>query len=123
MRLAEFQQKLDSKNIFGSVVFGKQTREQLGTRVDALLEELLRWDAYVGDGPFLCGDMFTLADIAVFPLLMHFEALGYNYAKHTPSLLAYMINCKARPSLVQSGWLENFLAFARERDPSQVLAG
>jgi glutathione S-transferase len=122
MRIAEFQQKLDSKNIFGSVIFGKQTREQLGARVDALLEELPRWDAYVGDGPFLCGDPFTLADIAVFPLLMHFEALGYDYAKCTPSLWAYMNQCKARPSVVQSGWVETFLAFAREREPSRVLA-
>jgi glutathione S-transferase len=122
MRIAEFQQKLDSKNIFGSVIFGKQTREQLGARVDALLEELPRWDAYVGDGPFLCGDQFTLADIAVFPLLMHFEALGYDYAKHTPLLSAYMSRCKARPSVVQSGWVENFLTFARERELGQVLA-
>ena len=123
VRLAEFQQKLDPKNVFGSVVFGKQTREQLGARVDALLEELPRWDGYVGDGPYLCGDQFTLADIAVFPLLMHFEALGYDFAKHTPSLFAYMNNCKARPSVVQSGWVEVFLAFARGREPAQVLAG
>ena len=122
MRIAEFQQKLDSKNVFGSVIFGKQTREQLGARVDALLEELPRWDVYVGDGPFLCGDQFTLADIAVFPLLMHFEAIGYDYAKHTPSLSAYMDRCKARPSVVQSGWVENFLAFTREREPGPVLS-
>lgn len=123
MRIAEFQQKLDPKNIFGSVVFGRQSREQLGGRVDALLEELPRWDAYVGDGQFLCGDQFTLADIAVFPLLMHFEALGYDYSKHTPSLFAYMKQCKTRPSVVQSGWVENFLAFAHGREPAQVLAG
>lgn len=123
MRLAEFQQKLDPKNIFGSVAFARQSREQLGGRVDALLEELPRWNGYVGDGPFLCGDQFTLADIAVFPLLMHFEALGYHYAKHTPSLSAYMDRCKARPSVVKSGWVKKFLAFARERNPSQVLAG
>lgn len=122
VRLAEFQQKLDPKNIFGSVIFGRQTREQLGARVDTLLGELPRWDAYVGDGPFLCGEQFTLADIAVFPLLMHFEALGYDFAKHTPSLAAYMKQCKARPSVVESGWIEVFLAFAREREPAQVLA-
>ncbi len=122
VRIAEFQQKLDPKNVFGSVIFGKQTREQLGARVDALLEELPRWDAYVGDGPFLCGEQFTLADIAVFPLLMHFEALGYDYSKHTPSLSAYMTLCKARPSVVQSGWVETFLAFARGQEPAQVLA-
>jgi glutathione S-transferase len=123
VRLAEFQQKLDPKNIFGSVIFRKQTREQLGERVDALLDELLRWDAYVGDGPFLCGEQFTLADIAVFPLLMHFEAMGYDYAKHTPSLFAYMNQCKARPSVVQSGWVENFLTFARKMEAGQVLEG
>ncbi len=123
MRLAEFQQKLDPKNIFGSVVFRKQTREQLGERVDALLEELSRWNGYVGNGPFLCGDQFTLADIAVFPLLMHFEAIGYDFAKHTPSLFAYMNQCKARPSVVQSGWIGNFNAFVRDRNPARVLAG
>jgi glutathione S-transferase len=122
MRIAEFQQKLDPKNIFGSVIFRKQTKTQLGERIDALLGELNRWDTYVGNGPFLCGEQFTLADIAVFPLLMHFEALGYDFAKHTPSLFAYINQCKARPSVVQSGWVENFLAFAGERKPGQVLA-
>jgi maleylpyruvate isomerase len=123
MRIAEFQQKLVPKSIFASVAFRKQTREQLGEQVDALLEELPRWDAYVGDGQFLCGDQFTLADITVFPLLMHFEALGYDYSKRTPSLSAFMGRCKARASVVKTGWVETFLAFARGREPAQVLAG
>lgn len=122
MRIAEFQQKLDPKNVFGSVAFGKQTREQLGDRVDALLDELPRWDAYVGDGPFLCGDLFTLADIAVFPLLLHFEALGYDYAKRTPALAAYLDHCKSRPSVVETGWVQRFLHFARGRQLTPVLA-
>jgi glutathione S-transferase len=122
MRIAEFQQKLDPKNIFGSVAFGKQDRDQLGARVDALLAELPRWDAYVGDGPFLCGDAFTLADIAVFPLLLHFEVLGYDYAKHTPALSAYVEHCKARPSVAKTGWVQRFLDFARERQVARVLA-
>jgi glutathione S-transferase len=122
MRIAEFQQKLDPKNIFGSVAFGKQSREQLGDRVDALLDELPRWDAYVGDGPFLCGDLFTLADIAVFPLLLHFEVLGYDYAGRTPALAAYLDRCKSRPSVVETGWVQRFLDFARERQLAPVLA-
>jgi glutathione S-transferase len=122
MRIAEFQQKLDPKNIFGSVAFGRQDREQLGGRVDALREELPRWDAYVGGGPFLCGDRFTLADIAVFPLLLHFEVLGYDYAKHTPALSAYVERCKARPSIAKTGWVPRFLDFARERQVARVLA-
>jgi glutathione S-transferase len=122
VRIAEFQQKLDPKNIFGSVAFGKQSREQLGERVDALLDELPRWGAYVGDGPFLCGDQFTLADVAVFPLLLLLEALGYDYAKHTPALAAYLDQCKSRPSVVETNWVQRFLDFARERQVAQVLA-
>jgi glutathione S-transferase len=122
MRIAEFQQKLDPKNIFGSVAFGKQNRDQLGDRVGALLEELPRWAAYVGGGPFLCGDQFTLADIAVFPLLLHFEVLGYDYAKHTPALAAYLDQCKSRASVVETGWVQRFLDFAKERQVAQVLA-
>lgn len=40
--LEEFQAKFDPRNIFGSVIFGKMTREQPGGQVDNLLEELLR---------------------------------------------------------------------------------
>jgi len=122
IRIAEFQQKLDPKNIFGSVAFGKQSRAQLGDRVETLLDELPRWDAYVGDGPFLCGEQFTLADIAVFPLLLHFEVLGYDYAGRTPALAAYLDHCKSRPSVVETGWVQRFLDFARERHVATVLA-
>jgi glutathione S-transferase len=122
MRIEEFQAKLDAKNIFGSVLFGGQTREQLGDRVDVLLEEIPRWDAYVSGRRFLAGEQFTLADIAVFPLLMHFDAMGYDYALHTPELSAYMDRCKERPSIKGSGWVDAFREFATSRNPNQVLA-
>jgi len=122
IRIEEFQAKLDVKNVFGSVVFGKQGREQLGARVDAVLEELPRWNAYVDGTTFLAGDQFTLADIAVFPLLMHFEVLGYDYAGTTPALAGYMDRCKARPSMEASGWVETFRKFAAALEPQQVLA-
>jgi len=123
MRTEEFQAKLDSKNIFGSVVFGRQGREQLGMRVDDLCAELLRWDEYARASSFLAGDQFTLADIAVFPLLMHFEALGYDFASNTPALAAYIDRCKARPSVQATGWLDSFNAFVDSRAPERVLAG
>jgi glutathione S-transferase len=122
MRIEEFQAKLDAKNIFGSVLFGGQTREQLGDRVDQLLAELQRWNTYVTGRDFLAGDQFTLADIAVFPVLMHFEALGFVYAKHVPALSSYMDRCKARPSIKETGWVETFREFANVRNPNQVLA-
>jgi glutathione S-transferase len=122
MRIEEFQAKLDAKNIFGSVVFGRQGREQLGKRLDDLCAELPRWDAYAEGRSFLAGEQFTLADIAVFPLLMHFEALGYNYARNTPSLAAYIERCKERPSVQATGWLDSFRDFVGGRGPEQVLA-
>lgn len=122
MRMAEFQAKLDHKNIFGSVVFRKMGREQLGKRFDDLVAEIRRWNAHAEGQDYLAGDAFGLPDIAVFPLLMHFEALGFDYAKHTPALASYVERCKARPSVQQSGWLERFGAFVKSRDPEPVLA-
>jgi glutathione S-transferase len=124
MRIEEFQAKLDPRNIFGSVVFGKQSREQLGKRVDDLVAELPRWDAYVQGRDYLAGDRFTLADIAVFPLLMHFDLLGYDFAARTPALAAWMERCRKRPSVVATGWVEGFERFF-SRDgmrPARVLA-
>ncbi len=122
MRIEEFQAKLDPANIMGSVAFGKQTREQLGKRVDNLLAEIARWEEYTTNRKFLAGDQFTLADIAVFPVLVHFEALGYDYAAKTPSLAAYMEAVKARPSVVKSGWLTAFAEFSKGLEIAQVLA-
>ncbi|MBT8495147.1 MAG: glutathione S-transferase family protein, partial [Deltaproteobacteria bacterium] len=122
MRMEEFQAKLDPKNIFGSVVFRGKTRDELGERVDALAEELPRWDGYVGDQTYLAGDQFTLADIAVFPLLMHFEVLGYDYARHTPALAGYITRCKARDSVAKTGWLRRFKSLVETREFDKVLA-
>jgi glutathione S-transferase len=122
MRLEEFQAKLDPCNVFGSVVFGKQNREQLGQRVDKLVAEIAQWERYMDGQAFLAGDRFTLADIAVFPLLMHFEALGYDYAGRAPALHAYMQRCSTRPSVVATGWLETFRSFVTQFAPAPVLA-
>lgn len=122
MRIEEFQAKLDPTNIFGSVIFGRKSKRELQPRIDALVTELERWESYVGDQQYLAGAQFTLADIAVFPLLMHFEALGFDYASRTPALAGYMTACKQRSSLQRSGWLEVFGAFARDRAPEPVLA-
>jgi len=53
---------------------------------------------------------------------MHFEALGFDYARKTPALAAYVETCKQRSSVQRSGWLETFAAFVRERAPESVLA-
>ncbi len=122
MRIEEFQAKLDPVNIFGSVIFRRLGKTELQPRIDALVAELAYWNAYVEGRRFLAGDSFTLADIAVFPLLMHFEAMGFDFAANTPALGAYIAACKERPSVRQTGWLENFAKFVAARAPEPVLA-
>ncbi|MDJ0789421.1 MAG: glutathione S-transferase family protein [Myxococcota bacterium] len=122
MRIEEFQAKLDPVNVFGSVVFGRKGRNELAPRLEALVAELAYWERYAEGQRFLAGNDFTLADIAVFPLLMHFEALGFDYAGRTPALAAYMSACKERPSIQRSGWLDAFAAFVQAMAPEKVLA-
>ncbi len=56
--IAEFNQKLDPTNIFGSVKFRGSRRADLGDRVDKLLSECRVWEEYLGDGPFSSGKSF-----------------------------------------------------------------
>lgn len=121
-RIEEFQAKLDPSNLFGSVVFGRQTREQLAPRIEALGAELVHWERHAEGESYLAGEQFTLADIAVFPLLMHFEAMGFDFATRTPALAAYVARCKQRPSVVATGWLDAFASFVAARAPERVLA-
>jgi hypothetical protein len=53
---------------------------------------------------------------------MHFEALGFDYATRTPGLASYMERCKARPSVLASGWLDVFEAFVAGLGVAKVLA-
>ena len=122
IRIEEFQAKLDPKNIFGSVVFRRMTKDQLADRIEALRKELKQWNKYLEGRTYLTGEQFTLADIAVFPLLMHFEVLGYDFEKETPALKAFMDACKARESVKNTGWIEYFTNFVAERTPELVLA-
>lgn len=122
MRIEEFQAKLDPVNVFGSVVFGRKSREELAPRLEALVAELAHWERYATGRRYLAGDDFTLADIAVFPLLMHFEAMGFDFARRTPALAAYMGACKQRPSIQRTGWLDAFAAFVDSMAPEPVLA-
>ncbi|MCA9564362.1 MAG: glutathione S-transferase domain-containing protein, partial [Myxococcales bacterium] len=121
MRIAEFQQKLDPKNIFGSVVFGKKSREDIADRVAALEEELPRWDKYLEGRDYLANE-FSLADIAVLPGLIHSELLGYPYHDKTPNLAAYLKRLKARPSVAESPFLRAVGGLFEQLGGTRVLA-
>ena len=119
--IGEFNQKLDPTNIFGSVKFGGKRRADLGDRIDKLLAECQRWEQYAGNGPYLAGESFSLADIVVLPFFgVVIDGLGLP-ATDYPQLHAWYQRCKARPSVARQPWFEAFAAEKNNRD-QHVLA-
>ncbi|KAF4709396.1 hypothetical protein FOZ63_027630, partial [Perkinsus olseni] len=64
----EFELNLDPKNIADKVLYQRMSREQLVEEIEALKAELVIWDGYLDSKEYLVDD-FSLADIAVFPLV------------------------------------------------------
>ena len=54
-----------------------------------LKQELTFWESYLCGGEYLCGDAFTLADVAVGPLLLSLERQGATFGGF-PGLAAYI---------------------------------
>ena len=114
--IAEFNQKLDPTNVFGSVKFGRKTRADLGDRVDKLLAECRIWEGYLGAGPYFTGQTYSIADIVVLPFFgTVIDGLGLPQAD-TPRLHAWYERCKSRPSVARQPWFE---AFAGEKQNPQ----
>jgi glutathione S-transferase len=110
--IAEFNQKLDPTNVFGSIKFGGKRRSDLGDRVDKLLAECRIWEGYIGDGPYFTGETFSMADIVVLPFFgTVIDGLGLRRADY-PRLHAWYERCKTRPSVAKQPWFE---AFAPEK--------
>jgi glutathione S-transferase len=113
--VAEFNQKLDPTNIFGSVKFRGLRREQLGDRIEKLLTECSVWEGYLAGGPYFAGDAYSIADIVVLPFFgTVIDGLGLPAADY-PTLHAWYERCKARPSVAKQPWFE---AFAEDRNAS-----
>jgi len=114
--IAEFNQKLDATNVFGSVKFGRKSRADLGERVDKLLAECRIWEGYVGAGPYFTGETYSIADIVVLPFFgTIIDGLGLPQADY-PRLHAWYERCKSRPSVAKQPWFE---AFAGEKQNPQ----
>lgn len=94
---------------------------QLGRRVDYRLAEIPHCHRD-GDGQqFLAGEQFARPDIGVRPLLLHFEAVGYDDDGRTPKSSAHTERCAARPFVATTDRLETFRFFANQLAPALVL--
>lgn len=70
-----------------------------------LVEEFSRWDDYLADCEWLCGDPApTLADLFLIPFVMYMHRFGFDYgARGMSNLAAYHGRARNRPS-VQATW-------------------
>lgn len=113
---AEFNQKLDPTNIFGSVKFRGLRRAELGARIDTLLAECRVWEGYAAAGQYLAGEDYSIADIATLPFFgVVIDGLGLPAADF-PNLHAWYERCKGRPSVARQPW---FAAFAGEKQNTE----
>ncbi|MCR8725830.1 glutathione S-transferase family protein [Frigidibacter sp. ROC022] len=70
-------------------------------RAEAAIAPLARMlDARLGEGPWLAGDAFSFADIAVGHLLHRYFTLPFNRVE-TPALDAYYANLQTRPAYAE----------------------
>ena len=86
VKLHQFQQKLDNKNLFFAVAFAKQTKDQLKDKIEAFHKELAQWEEGLKEREYFA-HTYSLADIAVFPFIAtHVVYLGLDLSKSYPRL-------------------------------------
>jgi glutathione S-transferase len=78
--------------------------ELIADRQEVMLEKMAEMDDRLADGrPWLCGEQFTLADIALAPRIDMFPVVGLADIDHRfPRISKFMDRIKARPSWAAS---------------------
>jgi len=80
--------------------------EQLKAKKKAFAEELAVWEGYIkaqGDGGYLVGKNFTMADVFVYPYIAFAVRMGLNLQANLPSMASWYDRITERPS-VQASW-------------------
>ncbi len=96
--LSEFHQKLDNKNFFFSATFGGKSKEELQPQIDALRTELDFWNQHL-EGKEWLANSFSMADIAVYTILIVFRVLGMDFDEEFPNIGRWMRAMEQRPSV------------------------
>lgn len=120
----EFHQKLDPNNIFFPVVFQGATKEELKPKIDNIFKECEFWEKYCREGEmYLCGDIFTIADIICFPSIHVFISFGLP-EKDFPEIHAWYRRVKCRESFRKLPFFDAFddaLKMAKRDDIGTIL--
>jgi glutathione S-transferase len=91
-----------------NAVTGPLTDERRADLIDAVYSELAFWEKYAGEGDFIAGPLFTLADAAFFPFLGYMLRRGFQWNGHWPNLLQYYERVWARDCAQKAqpeGWI------------------
>lgn len=90
---AEFYRKM------GTSGFSQEEVEESRRRLDLALS---RMEAALASGPWLCGDMFTLADISILPTIVRMEDLGMSDVwAGRPRVMDWYARIMARPAIAE----------------------
>eukprot|EP00105_Crassostrea_gigas_P024437 XP_011444675.1 PREDICTED: glutathione S-transferase A [Crassostrea gigas] len=102
---ANMQQKLilDLLYYFFQTKEEDRKEEEVAKKVEAAIEELDRWEAYLGETKaFVAGPDFSMADVWFYPIIAQSIRMGLDLGKF-PNMKAYYDKVTARPS-VQKSW-------------------
>jgi glutathione S-transferase len=80
----------------------EQRADFVAERLKATREILARVSEMKGDGPYLAGDDFSLADASYIPVLAVMAPVGINLEDEFPRLGSWMAEVKKRPSFTAS---------------------
>mgnify|MGYP002261268915 CR=1 FL=1 len=91
--------------------------DHLAGLAEPLVNEFKRWNGYLLDNSWLCGECGPMqADLFLIPLLMYMKRFGFDYAaRGLPALAAYSARAERRES-VQATWPPHWLQ--SEGDPT-----
>ncbi|XP_062582101.1 glutathione S-transferase A-like [Saccostrea cucullata] len=104
-RMHEANSNIQQKLLVDVIYYMWQTKEEdrkeedVKKKMDALKEELNRWEGYLGETKaFLAGPEFSMADVYFYPYIAFAVRMGLELEK-LPNLKAYFDKLSARPSL------------------------
>jgi len=114
-RLFQYCCKLDKLALLVPVLFDKKDKHQLRERIDLLLEELAQWNKAL-EGKQYLANTFSIADIALIPMITGFvELMGFDL-KQFPHLNAWYKKMWARESVKNTNkWVSVYKTFTYHR--------
>ena len=91
------------KHFYLKMKSGRFDQTMIEASLEQLAQNVSRMERALEDGPWLIGDMFTLADLIVIPVIVRMEDIGLAYIWNcAPRMADWFARAKARPSFAKA---------------------